>query len=206
VISGRPVAYLVDRLGTRPGLVLCGLYGLEQGRDGQTVELPDAVSWRATVERVAAAADREAPPGVGVERKGLSVALHVRTAPELGDWVRTWASDQAARSGLVAHPARMAVELLPPVPTDKGSVVAGLTEGLARVCYLGDDRGDLAAFAALADLASRGVDTLAIAVGSDELPAELRAAADAVVDGPEGALAVLATLAGDADGTDVGSA
>jgi trehalose 6-phosphate phosphatase len=90
----------------------------------------------------------------------------------------------------------MAVELLPPVSTDKGSVVAGLAQGLARVCYLGDDRGDLPAFAVLADLASKGVDTLAIAVGSDELPPELAAAADAVVDGPEGALAVLTTLAG----------
>ena len=197
VISGRPVAYLVDRLGVCPGVILCGLYGLEQARDGVTAELPAAAPWRATVDRVAAAADRDAPAGVGVERKGLSVVLHVRMMPSRAGWARLWAEEQAAGSGLVVHEAKMAVELLPPVPIDKGTVVQRLAEGLSRVCYLGDDRGDLPAFAALAALADRGVDTLAVAVDSDETPPEVRHAADVVVPGPKGALALLAALAGD---------
>jgi trehalose 6-phosphate phosphatase len=199
VISGRPVAYLLDRLGACPGLILCGLYGLEQVRDGVATERPDAARWRAMVERVADAAERDAPAGVGVERKGLSVALHVRTAPSLAGWAGAWAADQAARTGLVAHPAKMAVELLPPVQTDKGSVVAGLADGLARVCYVGDDRADLPAFEVLAALAAKGVDTLCVAVDGDELPSELRAAADAIVDGPEGALGLLSAMAGEGD-------
>jgi trehalose 6-phosphate phosphatase len=200
VISGRPAGWLVDRLGSPPGLVLSGLYGLEQARDGVVTELPGAAPWRATVEQVAGAAERAAPAGVGVERKGLSVVLHVRRAPSLAGWVRTWAVDQAARRGLVVHEAKMAIELLPPVPTDKGTVVDALAGGLSRVCYLGDDRGDLPAFEVLAGLAADGIDTLAVAVDSDETPPELLHAADATVDGPEGALGLLAALAANAGG------
>ncbi len=198
VISGRPVAYLLDQVGTCPGLVLCGLYGMEQARDGVVTELPDAGRWRTAVERIADAAEQEAPAGVHVERKGLSLALHVRTAPSLSGWVRTWADEQAARTGLVVRPARMAVELLPPLPADKGRVVTTLAVGLDRVCYLGDDHADLEAFAALRALSADGVETLAVAVDSAEAPPELGAAADAVVDGPEGARDVLEALAGGA--------
>jgi trehalose 6-phosphate phosphatase len=197
VISGRPVAYLVERIGEIPGLVLAGLYGLERtGADGDG-EWADAPSWRTEVDDVAAAAEREVPSGVGVERKGLSLALHFRAVPEQGGWVQRWAAGRAQQSGLVAHPGKMSVELRPPVETDKGTVVASLAAGLDRVCFLGDDRGDLPAFAALRGLAASGVDTLAVAVDSDEAPAELLAAADVIVEGPEGAVAVLAALAGD---------
>jgi trehalose 6-phosphate phosphatase len=195
VISGRPVAYLLERVGPIPGLLLIGLYGLEQARDGVVEELPEAGAWRAVVDDVAGAADAAAPEGVGVERKGLSVTLHVRTMPGWAGWVERWAAEQAERTGLTAHPGKMSVELRPPLATDKGTVVSQLAAGLDRVCFAGDDRGDLPAFAALAALAGTGVETLAVAVGSDETPPELLAAADAVVDGPEGARALLAALA-----------
>lgn len=196
VISGRPVAFLMARMGAIPGLVLSGLYGLERARDGSVVESPEAGAWRDVVDGVARAAESAAPQGVGVERKGLSVALHFRASPALGGWVKEWAATEAIRTGLVAHPGKMSVELRPPVRSDKGTVVASLAAGLDRVCFLGDDLGDLPAFAALAALASTGVDTLAVAVDGAETPAALLAAADAVVEGPEGAKALLIALSG----------
>ena len=196
VISGRPVAFLMDRLGHIPGLVLSGLYGLERARDGSVETSPEAGAWRAAVDEVARAAESAVPDGVGVERKGLSVALHFRTAPDLGGWVEGWAAGQATRTGLVVHPGKMSVELRPPVRSDKGTVVASLAAGLDRVCFLGDDLGDLPAFAALATMAAGGVDTLAVAVDSAETPDELLAAADVVVDGPEGAQSLLVALSG----------
>ncbi len=194
VVSGRPVAYLLAQLAPPPALVLVGLYGLEKGESGVVHALPEADQWRGRVAEVAAAAEMEAPPGVHVERKGLTVVLHVRRAPQHGQWIEAWAAEQARRTGLVAHRAKMSVELMPPVRTDKGSVVARLAGGLEAVCYLGDDVGDLPAFAALARLASEGVATLRVAVRSDEAPAELLAQADVVVDGPEGALRFLQDL------------
>jgi trehalose 6-phosphate phosphatase len=68
-------------------------------------------------------------------------------------------------------------------------VVAELAEDLDTVCFIGDDIGDLPAFDVVR--ARRGV---TIAVRSDESPPELLAAADLVVDGPEGALQFLSGL------------
>jgi trehalose 6-phosphate phosphatase len=201
VISGRPVAYLVEGLGPLPGVTLIGLYGLERlegidtalgkGERGAVQVLPEAQRWRPIVESVAVAAEMEAPPGVYVERKGLSVGLHVRRAPQHAGWIEAWADDQARRTGLVAHPAKMSLELVPPVESDKGVVVAGLVQGLTAVCYLGDDVGDLPAFAALSRLRATGVTTLSVAVRSGETPPALLDKADVAVDGPDGALALL---------------
>jgi trehalose 6-phosphate phosphatase len=194
VVSGRPVSFLLDRLGDVRGVILSGLYGLERARDGIIDVIPEAAHWRDVVKEVADAAEAAVPAGVGVERKGLAVTLHVRTAPQHAGWVEAWTADQALRTGLIAHPAKMSVELRPPVEADKGRVVTELAAGLDAVCFVGDDRGDLPAFAALADLAAEGVQTLAVAVSSEEAPPELLAAADVVVAGPEGALALLRAL------------
>jgi trehalose 6-phosphate phosphatase len=199
VISGRPVAYLVEHLGGEgelDGVTLVGLYGLERVRGGRVEEVSAAARWRPVVDRVARAASEEAPSDVGVEHKGLALTLHVRTAPEHRGGVESWAAAQAEATGLVAHPGRMSVELRPPVDTDKGTVVTELADGLDAVCYLGDDRGDLPAFAALSRISESGRDVLAVAVRSDESPAELLAAADLVVEGPAGVLELLETLAG----------
>ena len=200
VISGRPVDYLLGQLGRASGVLLVGLYGLERatGGDATAVQvLPDATRWRATVDRVAQAAQAAAPAGVGVEPKGLAVTLHFRTAQEHSGWAERWVEAQARSTGLVVHPGKKSVELRPPVKADKGTVVAELAHGLEAVCFLGDDRGDLPAFQVLDQLAGAGVEVLKVAVDSDEAPAELLAAADLTVDGPAGAVQLLRQLAGD---------
>jgi trehalose 6-phosphate phosphatase len=194
VVSGRPVAYLIERLGPLPGVTLVGLYGLEKGDGGKVLALPEARRWRDTVTQVAAAAVSEAPLGVYIEPKGLTVGVHYRQAPERREWVEAWAEEQARRSGLVVHRGKMAVELVPPIAIDKGVAVAALADGQEAVCYLGDDLGDLPAFAALKRLAVTGVATVAVAVRSPETPPGILTDADHIVDGPEGALAFLAHL------------
>jgi trehalose 6-phosphate phosphatase len=197
VVSGRPVAFLAEHIGA-PAVILSGQYGLEQWRDGRRVEHPDARPWRDAVSTVADRAEEELPTGVGVERKGLSVTLHVRVHPEHERIVAAWARAAADGSGLVAHRARRSWELRPPVTADKGTVVTALASGLAAVCFIGDDRGDVPAFAALDRLVlSEGsTTTRRIAVASDEAPAELLAAADEVVVGPEGVVELLRALIG----------
>ena len=92
VISGRPVGYLVEQLGGVAQLVLVGLYGLERVADGVVAEHPDAHRWRPVVARVAEEAESAAPTGVLVERKGLSVTLHWRSAPAEGPRMGEWAA------------------------------------------------------------------------------------------------------------------
>lgn len=201
VVSGRPVRFLRDRLELdgRPqsGLIVSGLYGLERvDGDGQSVH-PEAVAWQPAVEETAERAEAAAPAGVGVERKGLSVTLHVRSAPHLAEWARSWAHASAAATGLAVHPGRMSWELRPPLSVDKGTVVADLVAGTQAACFLGDDVGDLSAFDALDRMAARaGTAVVRIGVRSEEAPPELIERADVLVDGPEGSLNFLRQLLG----------
>ncbi|HVL92678.1 MAG TPA: trehalose-phosphatase [Acidimicrobiales bacterium] len=194
VVSGRPMAFLVEHLALGSGsrLRVAGLYGLETWAGGSQVDRWEP--WRRVVAEVADRADAQAPPGVLVERKGLTVTVHYRTAPEAAVWARVFAEAEAARTGLALHPARMSEELRPPVAVDKGTVVADLARDLAGACFLGDDLGDLPAFVALDELAATGLNAVKVAVASAEAPPDLIARADLVVDGPDGALALLTEL------------
>ncbi len=190
VVSGRPAAFLLEHLGGH-GLFLSGLYGLEVVTPAGEIEaVPEAGAWVEVVEATAAAGDADLPPGVAVERKGLTVAVHFRREPSLARAVEAWVTGRAAATGLVVHPGRMSYELRPPVGFDKGTVVAAATGG-RNVCFLGDDRGDLAAFDALDRMAAAGARTVKVGVQSPEAPAEILERADVVVDGPEGSLRFL---------------
>lgn len=196
VVSGRTARFLEDRLGRPEGVRLVGLYGLEEvGRPaGPTVEAGELDRWRPVMAPLADDAERRAPAGVFVERKDLAFTLHFRAAPEEEHWVRAFAGDAAARHGLHLQDGRLAVELRPGIPADKGTVVRMLGAGSAAACCFGDDLGDLAAFGALDDLAATGVSCVRVAVVDEESPPEVAASADLVVDGPAGALALLRAL------------
>jgi trehalose 6-phosphate phosphatase len=196
VISGRPVAFLSEVVGGA-GVDLWGEYGLERSVGGVSQPVDGAEEWRVVVEGVAARAEA-ANVAERVERKSLSVTLHFRTNPRREAEVRAWAAGEAARTGLSVFPARKAVEVRPPIERDKGSALADAAAGLGAVCFMGDDRGDLAAFDALDRLEADGVDVVRIAVRSPEMPDELESRADLVVDGPAGALHVLEELSASA--------
>jgi trehalose 6-phosphate phosphatase len=199
LISGRPVRFLADVMldgsASTSGLLLSGGYGLESIVDGTVVTRPEAEPWIPVVAQVADEADRHSQAAV-VERKRLSLTLHYRTAPERGDAVVAWATQAADRHGLEARPARQSIELHPPMHVDKGTVVGELAAGLTGVVYFGDDIGDLAAFAALDRLAAAGVHTVKVVAASVETAPEVRDAADVLVDGPAGVLALLTEMAG----------
>lgn len=208
VVSGRPAAFLAERLpSTRGGtdrVRRIGLYGMEEvGPDG-AVHLADAARpWLATVSGVAGRLADEVPSGVLVEVKGVAVTLHWRRAPDAEDGVVSRVADEAARSGLVPHRGRASIELRPPLEIDKGTVVRGLTEQCRAACFLGDDLGDLPAYAALARRSEEdGMRTVGVAVRDAETSPDVLAVADLVVDGPEGAREVLGWLAtaGGSDG------
>ena len=190
VVSGRPVSYLEQQVGD--GLWLSGLYGLEGIAGGERFEAPEAADWRPVVAGAVTRAQGEFDGAV--EPKGLSLTIHFRTRPELGPGVRRWADAEAERTGLVVRTAKASLELHPPVEADKGTVVEAAAAGMAAVCFLGDDVGDLPAYDGLDRLAEAGVHTVRVAVSTVEAPAALLERADVVVDGPAGALNLLASL------------
>jgi trehalose 6-phosphate phosphatase len=192
-ISGRSVAFLADHLPAP--LALSGLYGLESLVDGRLADHPEADRWRPVVASAAARALADGPPSMVVEPKGLSITVHYRTDPSAEDEVLAWAAAIGAELGLEVRPAKMSVELHPPIDADKGTALEALAAGATAVLYAGDDRGDLPAFDALDRLAAQGVHTARVAVGSAEAPPELLARADLVLPDVASVVRLLDALA-----------
>ncbi len=199
IITGRPAETAV-RLGgleAIPGLIVLGAYGAERwppSADAAVVpaELPAAVG--AEIARVV---EQMATPGLSVERKGSAVAVHTRncvdpdgTARLLLPLLKAVAQDH----GLAIEPGRFVVELRRG-GADKGSALRRLVdESKARsVVFVGDDLGDLAAFAEVVALRRFGLGGLCVASSSTEAPS-VSAAADVVVDGPAGVVDLLRAL------------
>jgi trehalose 6-phosphate phosphatase len=197
VVSGRPTAFLAEVLGEPEGVTLAGLYGLERALRG-----PERDAWAAVVDEVVAEARAEAPEGVYIEPKGLTVTLHWRGVPEHRDWVVAFAARQHAQRGLAVHVGRHERELRPPVRVDKGTVVRTLAaehaEQLRAVAVFGDDMGDLPAFAAAGELTApdgRPLSAVRVAAVDAESPREVAEHADLTAPGAAGAVELLRALA-----------
>jgi trehalose 6-phosphate phosphatase len=197
VVSGRPAAFLREQMPV-DRLVYVGLYGLERMVDGVRRVDPRAEAWIPAIAR--AADELEALlPDLLVERKGdLAVTVHWRTAPDRAVAAAEAVLAVSARRGLEAPMrGRMAMELRPPVPVDKGTATADLTDDMRVAAFAGDDTGDVPAFVALDRLHAAGrLDArVRIGVRSAEAPPEILAA-DVVVDGPGGLAALVDELVG----------
>ncbi|MDX6439132.1 MAG: trehalose 6-phosphate phosphatase [Gaiellaceae bacterium] len=162
-------------------LVYVGEHGLELA--------PEAPAWSDRLQSFAATIDWE-----DVERKPLTVTFHYRRAESEKEALKMLeaVATRARHEGLVARFGRKVLELRPPIDVHKGTAVTHLLgeRGLGRALYAGDDSTDLDAFNALRAL-ELGVK---VAVASPEGPAELREAADIVIDGPAAMLELLRSL------------
>jgi len=205
LVSGRPAAYLAEHAPAR-GVRYFGLYGLQEIRDGELFVDPRLLEARDAVEAAAAdvrAHDAVRASGAHLEDKTYAVGVHLRRVSEPERWSAhvAGAAEQIARQhGLEVVPGRLVWELRPAVSSDKGDAVRSIVaEVNARgVAVIGDDIGDLPAFAAAAGLGAQGMPFLRVAVRSAETPPELLAAADLVVDGPDGVRSWLEGLLRDA--------
>jgi trehalose 6-phosphate phosphatase len=196
IVSGRPVDFLAEHI---PASIvqLYGQYGLERIEHGRRVVDTRALPY---VDAVATAADEVAErwPQIYVERKGeIAVAFHWRAAGDVDGSVVDEIEAIGRRLGLSVGDSKMAREFRPPVAIDKGSVVRELVDGMATAVFVGDDAGDVPAFAALQDLSAKAQveRTFRVAVSSSETPGDLVANADVVVDGPRGLRRFLNALA-----------
>jgi trehalose 6-phosphate phosphatase len=202
-VSGRAAADARRLVGVG-GIAYAGSHGaelLEPGSTAPTV-LPAFASWADRVRAFAHARDDRDLRllRVRIEDKGPIVAFHWRAVPD-EDAARTRVegiAQEAETEGFATHWGRKVLEVRPPVPVDKGQAVDELLRrhGVRAALFAGDDATDLDAFDALdrADLDAR----LKVGVASDEGPAAIVERADLVVDGPEGMLVVLESLAADA--------
>jgi len=204
-VSGRRAAE-ARRLVGIDGIAYAGNHGLELLLPGESEpQLDPSLLGR---ERQAAdfLADHGGEAGAGadlrVEDKGPIQALHWRgAADEKAAEARAHEiAAEAGRAGLEPHWGRKVLELRPVGGGGKDSAVSALlgTDGYATAVYAGDDRTDLDAFRRLRYLHESGELDAAVCVGvtSAEGPREIAEEADLEVEGPDGWVRILESLAG----------
>jgi trehalose 6-phosphate phosphatase len=158
VVSGRTLAD-IDRILERRVPCVAAVHGLvRRGCDGEVTEAPPHPALAHAVCAFRGVARRD--PGLIVEEKGASVALHFRLAPGCAAEARLAARRLAEDTGLVLQEGDMVAELRTPGPTKGDSIRAFMADPLfagARPVFAGDDLTDEHGFDAARDLGGYGV-------------------------------------------------
>jgi trehalose 6-phosphate phosphatase len=157
ILSGRALDDVAARVGL-DAVIYAGCHGLEIRGPSLAYRHPEAARFSSSLDSAAEAlnADLAAIEGALVEHKGLAIAVHRRlVAParhaEIAAIVMRVADSHPS---LVRKGGKMVDELLPAVDWDKGKALRLMVDALAGerfVIFLGDDRTDEDAFAALGD-------------------------------------------------------
>lgn len=161
VLSGRALHDVRTRVGI-PELIYAGCHGLEVEGAGLAFRHPEAETQRPALRAIARALrlGTESIPGIRVELKGLSVAVHYRNVP-LRFLARLEAlvgrAVQERGGHLKSLRGTRVIEILPRVRWNKGECALRIREhvlarggGAVTMLYMGDDRTDELAFEALA--------------------------------------------------------
>jgi trehalose-phosphatase len=170
LVSGRRLHDLRRRAPVAPSVYYAGLHGMEIEIDRRSWRHPDLKRSREHVRllREQLTAMVAHVPGVLVEDKDVSVALHVRQAPGERRWEAIAAADACARPWIAAGQLKrlegsLVVEYLPNIACHKGDAtrwIAGDVEARigrpAWVVFIGDDVTDEDAFRSI----ERGVGVL----------------------------------------------
>jgi len=151
VVSGRRRADLRERIGIR-GVRYFGLHGWE---DREGMSLPCHSQWLLLSARLWLAESLRLP-GIRLEDKEMSLAMHLRKAPasaarELRNRIRDMV-EMLGSEGLHVIEGSKVLELLPPEIRGKGAAVRDIVSRFphpAFPIYVGDDGSDESAFAAL---------------------------------------------------------
>jgi trehalose 6-phosphate phosphatase len=213
VLTGRTVADVASRVRVG-GIRYLGDHGLQAGvyprgarpeRVIATVQ-PGYEAFIAPADQLA----RRVPERLGhpawlfVERKGPSVAFHVRQAEDRAaaraavETAIASVDRELPEHDLAHYRGRLVVDLRPRTAGGKAEAFERLVAELhpASIIAFGDDSSDADAFTVLRTLRSSGqVDGLAVAVtGPHGMPDDVRAAADVVLGTPFEAARLLASI------------
>lgn len=195
VISGRRLQDVRDRVTVPGDLYIAGFHGLEIHAPGESFIHPDASAAATTLHLLAARLGPELTtlPGVFIEDKDLSIALHYRDAAPGDRVVAESKFIAAAQSEVDAGrlrllPGSYVVELLPATSWHKGSALewirtrVELLHGPVFTVYVGDDVTDEDGFRAV------GPDGISIGASDRVREAQFR------IDGPSAVELLLQSL------------
>ncbi|HYT65876.1 MAG TPA: trehalose-phosphatase [Vicinamibacterales bacterium] len=200
IISGRRLPDLRRRLKIAGDVYLAGFHGLEIQAPAESFMHPAAAAATSTMQAIAATMRPHLAelPGVFIEDKLFSIALHYREAAPAVRVVAISRFMDAARDDVDAGrlrllPGSCVVELLPGAAWHKGSALQWIRERIERLhgptftVYVGDDVTDEDAF--------RAVGPEGVTVSASERAS----GAEYSVNGPDGVKRLLHSLDGEED-------
>jgi trehalose 6-phosphate phosphatase len=170
IVSGRRIADLRTRTQLSPRVYLAGLHGLEIEVGSKRWQHPDLDAARRHVrslyERLSDLPDRI--PGLLIEDKHASIAIHVRAVPADRQWRALQDADARAAAWVSAGkvrrlPGHCVIEFLPNIAAHKGDATRWIARDVEAkskqrvwVVFVGDDLTDEDAFGAI----TRGIGVL----------------------------------------------
>lgn len=158
LLTGRSIA-VADRMVRRSVICVAGVHGLERRTAAGELESAAAHPGLVDAGDVLEALAR-ARTGLQLERKGASVALHYRQAPDTQEAVMETVERLARATGLEVQHGKAVAELRTPGPSKAAALKSFMREAPfagALPLVLGDDLTDEPAFQAAAHLGGWGV-------------------------------------------------
>jgi trehalose 6-phosphate synthase/phosphatase len=195
IVSGRALEDVQRMVGVT-GLTYVGNHGFEVEGPGLSYRHDGVAKYRATLDQAAEALAALAVPGAWVERKGMTVAYHLRGVAETDQMA---AEEDAGvvlrRQRLAVRGGKCLVEGRPPIDWHKGHAVLYVLvrrhgadwPSRVRALYVGDDETDEDAFHSL-----RGIGRSIVVA---PVPPERGTAADFRLPDPDAVLQLLRWLA-----------
>jgi len=185
VVSGRPVVEMREMVGIEE-IVYIGNHGFERWESGGVRPVPGMESYSGVIEKTLKELKHLLDiQGILFDSKGVTASIHYRLCRDK-DAARRKILASLARArntnGLVIREGKMAIELRPLIPINKGSATLELIDeyNLRKAVYLGDDLTDVDAFRAIRQAGFHGV---AVGVINEEAPREVDREADYTVNG-----------------------
>ncbi|NTV10018.1 MAG: trehalose-phosphatase [Zoogloea sp.] len=179
VVSGRMLADVDRRLGI-PRLAIAGQHGLERRDSSGAIHRHPARSFGDLARQLAQLQERH--PGLFIEDKGATLAIHYRLAPRLGGYLHRLLRRMVLEAqGLQLQPGKRVLEIKPAGIDKGGAILAFMSEPPfcgRRPVFIGDDLTDEHGF----EVVNRS-DGLSVKVGRGPTAARYRLADVASVRG-----------------------
>ncbi len=192
-LSGRSI-HDQRRMIAVPGVQHVGHHGYEWEDNNdttRTILLDGAEPYLSRVAETLNEIELELAPqvsGLYIERKGITGGIHWRLARDhrqAEEVILPVVERRATAHGLRTRGGRLAIEILPPIATDKGEALQKLIDSnnLKAVIYMGDDLSDIDAFRKLHQLREQGLcQGITVGVLHDDSPPSLKGSVDMVLE------------------------
>jgi trehalose 6-phosphate phosphatase len=205
IITGRAAGDVQAKVQVE-NLVIVGNHGLEWVERGMHVDHEAGIAAEQDILAALEATERRLSQEISTERmmwenKRLTASIHYRNVDDpvdVGMRLLPIIEEEASSRGLRVSSGKMLVEIRPMAQVSKGTALEQIVRdrGLRGAIFFGDDVTDVDGFRALHRMReNEGLNTLAIAIRSEDVHPEVLAESDVILESVQDTVLVLNRIA-----------